>query len=201
MGEGCGSGEGFLDWRQVGLEMTREALRLPIDWSVPLAETEVTPAEGYPDAFVAEWHPVTRQTYFYWRMTRDRVGVEIPDRGDFDPPVEVPLLCPRLLLLELVPGADGTATIHWRLAGTRVVDGAGIPVTGLTMPVRPDEPADGAPGRLLRVLRDQRMRFRRGPPLLPARDPRAMLESLYMPITDRRRGHAGALGIAVYQEV
>ncbi len=188
----------FLDWRALGLAPVRDALERPFEWAIDMPETEFDLMGEIPAGVRRRWHPIANQFYLYWRAKRDAAG-GAPDRAEIDPLLEIPLLCPHICIFE--PSATHVDPQDWfcRLMGTHVEQALGFSLNGRRVLEFYPNPSREQIRRYGRVARDLRISHRSGPSRTKVEERVGRVESLYLPITDRRRGAPAAFGVAVYQ--
>lgn len=188
----------FLDWREVGLAAVRDALDQPFDWPSETPETEYDPLGEIPRETRCGWHPIAQQFYLYWRAKRDAVG-GAPDRADIDPMLEIPLLCPHVCIFE--PTSANGDSLDWfcRLMGTHVEQALGVSLTARRIFDAYSNPSSDQIRRYGRVVRQQLISHRSGPSRTKVEERVGCVETLYVPITDKRRGTSAVFGVAVYQ--
>jgi len=188
----------FLNWRIDGLAAVRDLLDRPFDWSRDTPQTEYQSAGDIPREIRSGWHPISNQFYLYWRAKRDAVG-GVPDRADIDPLSDIPLLCPHVCIFE--PSAREGDRLDWfcRVMGTHVDQVLGFTLTGRFVSEFYPDPSLEQIRRYSLVSQDQLMSHRRGPSRTQLEERVGCVESLYVPLTDRRRNARVAFGVAVYQ--
>jgi hypothetical protein len=188
----------FLDWRVDGLVAVRDVLERPFDWSTDLPQTEYESSGDIPREIRSSWHPVSNQFYLYWRAKRDAVG-GVLDRADIDPFSDIPLLCPHICMFE--PSDRGGDRLDWfcRVMGTHVDQVLGFTLTGRFVSEVYSDPSLDQIRRYSLVTQDQLVSHRSGPSRSPMEERVGRVESLYVPLTDRRRKTRVAFGVAVYQ--
>lgn len=192
----------FLDYSVVGFEALRRTLDVPFLVDDERLQTEYPYQSEIPRDVRIGWHPMINQLYLYWRL-KIKVHGRLPDRADMDPLLEIPLLCPHICIFEpIAPAAPMDAgRLDWysRIVGTKVDAALGF---GLTGHLISEFIADLNHPQTLRyglVAVTEKVSHRRGHARTPVEERYGWAESLYLPITDNRRGTKAAFGIAIYQ--
>lgn len=195
----CGSDiDCFLDWRSVGFEAVHRVLGQVSEWPVEAPEAEYEAMGDIPREIRRNWHPIADQFYLYWRAKRDAAG-GAPDRADLDPMLEIPLLCPYICIFE--PTSPGGDPEDWfcRLMGTHIDQALGTSLTAHRIKDLYPKPSAAQIRRYGRVVRQQLISHRSGPSRTKVEKRVGCVETLYVPITDKRRGTSAVFGVAVYQ--
>lgn len=197
-GSGGSGGDCFLDWRAVGLATVRDALSQPFGWPAETPETEYEAMSEISQEIRRGWHPIADQFYLYWRAKRDAAG-GAPDRADLDPMLEIPLLCPYICIFE--PTSPGGDPEDWfcRLMGTHIDQALGTSLTAHRIKELYPKPSAAQIRRYGRVVRQQLISHRSGPSRTKVEERVGRVETLYVPITDQRRGTSAVFGVAIYQ--
>lgn len=192
----------FLDWSVVGFEAVKDCYDVPFLVDDERIQTEYPFQSPIPREIRTGWHPMINQLYLYWRGKLREPG-KPPDRADMDPFLDIPLLCPHVCIFEPVAPAnpDDTGRLDWysRIVGTNVEKALGFFLTGHLIS---EFMADLDHPQTLRyglVAIGELISHRRGHARTPVEDRFGWAESLYLPITDRRRGTRAAFGMAIYQ--
>lgn len=188
----------FLDWREVGLGAVRDALDRPFSWSSDTPQIEYEMLGEAPREVRSGWHPIANQFYLYWLAKRDQAG-GVPDRADIDPMLEIPLICPHICIFEPASRDDGRRDSFCRLMGTHVEQALGLSLTGRSVSDFYPNPNRDQIRRYGLVAEQQLVSHRCGPSRTKLEERVGWVESLYVPLTDKRRGTRVAFGVAVYQ--
>jgi hypothetical protein len=157
--------------------MIPEKILIPIVTPVPLAHR---PGETAAGGVPMDCHLKIRQIFEYWQSMHPDSG--LPGRRHFDP-LDVPLLLPNILLVDVVPGPP--ADFMFRLMGTRLEEFygdsfAGKPFVSAFVKAKSSQAYIDICG----LARDGLPRWWRGPAKFIKNRDYVTTERIYLPLAD-----------------
>ena len=138
----------------------------------------------------SDCHPKVRQMVEYWRSIHPAEG--LPGRRDFDP-IDIPVLLPNVCLID---APTATSDFTFRLMGSRVEAFFGGNFTGkpfVSAYVKNHQ--SQAYVAMCGLLKDGRMRWRRGPAGLVENREFVEIERVYLPLAADGRAIDIVLGL------
>jgi hypothetical protein len=169
-------------------------------WARRIPDSFYDAASALPASVLALLHPVSQAFHAYWCAKRDQVGA-FPDRADLDPLTEIPKLARYVVIHEPRYLDRGGFDLFCRLAGTHVEDAQGTRMTGRL--ASDFSPRSGAAwvDRIRRAIEKRQFTLRREMPRVHVEERIGLVESIYAPITDKRRATDAVIGVTIYQRL
>lgn len=188
----------FFDYRVIGIADARAGLDVFFDWSIETPQIEYPYDLDISAAIRETWHPLPNQLYLYWRRKLTDLQ-RIPDRADLDPLMEIPTLCPYLCIFEDIRDRQEPSPWFCRMMGTHVEEILGKALTNRLASGFIEEPNHPQAARFARVVDGPMISYRCGEARTYVETRFGRAASIYLPITDKRRGVKAAFGGAAYQ--